>query len=135
MVEEQDFINHLEAEPRDYTVRYIYADWLDENDRPEDAARQRSYESADKWMDEFCKDRFHYYDDENRPITREDIIATAVAVIEVGGWSHLTQYGQEDLRDDYYGNEDRFLEVVYILTGRKVEKDDGFYPTVFSCSC
>lgn len=39
--EEAAFVDHLAAQPEDETARLAYADWLDEHERPEEAARQR----------------------------------------------------------------------------------------------
>lgn len=41
MDEEAGFLKRLAAEPWDETCRVIYADWLDEQGRPEEAEKQR----------------------------------------------------------------------------------------------
>lgn len=44
--EEKAFLSAIEAEPNNYQLRYIYADWLDENGDHEEADRQRKYEHS-----------------------------------------------------------------------------------------
>jgi uncharacterized protein (TIGR02996 family) len=41
MNDEAAFLSHLAAHPEDETARGAYADWLDEHDRGEEAAKQR----------------------------------------------------------------------------------------------
>jgi uncharacterized protein (TIGR02996 family) len=141
MSSEEDFIKHLESNPKDYFFRMIYSDWLEENDRIDDANRQRSYQYADEWMDKFCKDRYlGSYDDIDhygREITRDEIVSLAKEVALTGGDfnDYITQIGREDLRDDYYRSEEEFWDVIYILTGVRAKKERGYYPSIFSCSC
>ena len=49
------FLDAIEKEPRNYSHRYVYADWLDEQGEHEEADRQRKFEKADKWLREFAK--------------------------------------------------------------------------------
>ena len=52
---QQEFLNAIDREPENYSHRYIYADWLDEQGDHEEADRQRKYESAEKWLKDFAK--------------------------------------------------------------------------------
>jgi uncharacterized protein (TIGR02996 family) len=40
------FLKGIEADPLDEGLRGVYADWLDEHDRPEEAQRQREWVKA-----------------------------------------------------------------------------------------
>src|ERR1051325_7545483 len=57
---QQAFLEILKGNPEDWTARAIYADWLDENDQPEEADRQRRYKTSWEWMREFVK-KHHTY--------------------------------------------------------------------------
>lgn len=49
------FLKALQANEDDTTTRLIYADWLDEHDMPEEAARQRQWPYSKQWLVEFAK--------------------------------------------------------------------------------
>lgn len=49
------FLNAINAEPKNYDHRYVYADWLDEQGEYEEADRQRKYESAEMWLRQFAR--------------------------------------------------------------------------------
>ncbi len=53
--EMQQFLDAIKAAPKDYTIRYVYADWLDEQGEYDEAERQRKYEASEKWLREFAK--------------------------------------------------------------------------------
>ena len=52
--EEKPFLDHFEKEPEDWSMRYVYADWLDERGYNDEATRQRKYEEVWKWMSDFA---------------------------------------------------------------------------------
>ena len=51
---QEAFLDAIEREPNNYSHRYIYADWLDEQGDHEEADRQRKFEAAEKWLREFA---------------------------------------------------------------------------------
>lgn len=138
MDEGKEFLEAIAARPDDQTLRSIYADWLDEHDMPEEATRQRRYTEANLWMDKFCEDRWTGNDEgyygSRRQLTREELMQAAHDAIE-GDEYAITQQGREDLRSDFYEQQDTFWEMFYILTGKRAVKGEYGMPTPYSCSC
>jgi uncharacterized protein (TIGR02996 family) len=54
MNDKNDFLAAIVAAPEDYSLRKVYADWLDEHDEPEEADRQRRFEASDRWLREYA---------------------------------------------------------------------------------
>lgn len=48
------FLEAIEKAPKDYSHRYVYADWLDEMGEHEEADRQRKFEKSEKWLRTFA---------------------------------------------------------------------------------
>ena len=53
MGDEDAFRKRIQADPRDDLTRQVFADWLDERDRHEEAAAQRNWRESVRWMKEF----------------------------------------------------------------------------------
>ena len=49
-MDQSTFLKAIEAEPMNEGLRGVYADWLDEHDRPEEAARQREWVKAYQYV-------------------------------------------------------------------------------------
>ena len=62
--DEKAFLAAIDANPEDEAVRGIYADWLDERDRPEEAERQRKHLEAVRFLGKFTDGYRWKYDDE-----------------------------------------------------------------------
>jgi uncharacterized protein (TIGR02996 family) len=115
------FLKALEKSPRDSGARMQFADWLDEHDRPEDAAQQRYMASeegqkrqdAEQYMRRFCEKYGANYDE----------LLRAVAAGE--GYCFGDDDGPWAVRDD-----DQFWRNVEILTGAEPDRDQSF-----SCAC
>src|SRR5262245_23624852 len=60
MTEKQAFEEAIRENPRDFSIRYIFADWLEEHGYDEEAERQRRYETSWHWLREFAKDHHAY---------------------------------------------------------------------------
>lgn len=63
------FLRSIEKDPRDYALRGVYADWLDENGEPEEAERQRNWEKivaeSEKWLRSYAIKLNPYMFDDN----------------------------------------------------------------------
>lgn len=57
--EDLAFVRAIKADRYDHVTRLVYADWLDDNDRPEDANEQRrwtvDWQRSEDYVKEFCK--------------------------------------------------------------------------------
>mgnify|MGYP002623621145 CR=1 FL=1 len=71
-VDRQAFLDAIEQEPSNYTHRYIYADWLDDQGEHEEAERQRKYEASEKWLRDFAI-RYSKAGEFATPVTQEDV--------------------------------------------------------------
>ena len=118
--------------------RLVYADWLEENDEPEEADRQRNYVPAERYLRELA-DKFggtepdYPYYGGWVPITFEDLIAAGRQWLSSG--SHFTQMGSGVARDvmHYEGVCERYWQCWEVITGIRVPSDARGIP--FSCSC
>lgn len=54
MSERDVFLNLLEKNPDDATIRLVFADWLDERGEHEEADRQRQHLNAIEWLRNVC---------------------------------------------------------------------------------
>ncbi len=66
--DEQQFNDAIAANPMDQATRLIYADWLDEQGRSDEADRQRQWVPAVTFLAEFTGERYNdeNYDDDQR---------------------------------------------------------------------
>ena len=126
MTEQQAFLAAIKAEPENYLHRYVYADWLDEHDMPEEANRQRAFEAADRWLREFHAAEIESRDPDGDP----DNISYA-AMLEAArnnpGDSIMTLPFDSPSVDVH-----RFWECIQIVTGVIVH-DKTTFP--FRCAC
>jgi uncharacterized protein (TIGR02996 family) len=136
----------LEEDPLDTTTRNAYADWLEENDRPEDAERQRKWVGSYHFIKEFT-DAYDYECDKNdEPISDEKRYSISGVLGEVEFWKEVVtgknQYTQElcfstvraqDALSDPTTRQ-KFWEAFYNITGvdapQKI-KDQK----VYRCAC
>jgi uncharacterized protein (TIGR02996 family) len=70
--DEKAFLNAIAAAPDDEAPRLVYADWLDERDRGEEATRQRRFLASDRWLREFAI-KHHVYGGIEDWETKEEI--------------------------------------------------------------
>lgn len=140
--EEEAFLATIAESPLDEAPHGVFADWLDDHDRPEEADWHRAWRAADaraarEWFEKFAASHTTEYGVNEREFTAGEIIGAGINVLG-GGWGYLTQHGGTDLQDTMYDEWSRkeFLSKLALVTGRYInveETQDGFQP--FSCSC
>lgn len=156
--DEQAFLDRIAATPADYAPHGVYADWLDENDRPEEADWHRAWSTAKAaearaWFDKFAEDNSGTRDDPdgyNRRYVGQEIIDIGVDYLRTGH-AH-TQYGMS-LQEAMYDKATRkaFWANLALVTGvcplqkadtpfdgetESDEYDDyGIDEYPFSCTC
>lgn len=146
MSDREAFEAGIRDDPDNQLRRDIYADWLEENDFPEEAVRQRKFLAAKKWLTDFaakyggsCNNYFTggYDEDGNHreedwePWTFETVVQAGVDYAETG--DYLTQIGAESARNNV---GPKFWQNWAIVTGMPIPgggKRLGTAP--FSCSC
>lgn len=76
MNEYDDFVAALSADEDNITLRFVFADWLDERGRHEEADRQRRWPAAKAWFVRICRENNPTPDSysDARPISYEDLI-------------------------------------------------------------
>lgn len=89
--DKEAFLAAMKQEPKNYDLRYVYADWLDEHGDHEEADRQRKYETSEKWLRQFAYPHF----DGEFDVEEEDV---------EGGFYHsyrqLLYFLEQHLRED-----------------------------------
>lgn len=155
MSDRQLFLDAITSNPRDMDLRKVYADWLDENDCPEQADIQRTmtieqYQEAESWMVDFASYCSSYTDDgyshhfqtgwepddstirrATFTLTKEQLLQKANEWLDNG--EYWTQWGFEGARDRMYNDEEIFWKHFQTLTGRFVPDDKK--SNFISCSC
>ncbi len=110
------FMKAIEANPRDVETRWIFADWLEEHDEPEEAVAHRNFSlekyDAEKYLRHFCEKFGADYDDLLQNLARGE------------GYC----FGDDD--GPYAASDEEFWENVQILIEKEVNKDQSF-----RCSC
>lgn len=138
----QAFLDTLTANEDDTATRWIYADWLDEQNEHEEADRMRKWPAAKAWMVEFAAslggtgvddDEENYYGP-YREITYEDVIQAGRDF--VANDDYFVQQGSELARSRMHeaGTKELYWRNWSVLTGIAVD-DKTKQGTVFSCSC
>jgi uncharacterized protein (TIGR02996 family) len=142
MNEREAFEQGIAKDPRDLTVRRIFADWLDEHDEPElaDFHRQwtvEKYDEAWKWLREFAaflsEEASSAYDTEDyeQTFTAEEFLDQMRQRVEKGEGGIYLGF---DTPEDCWEGQPRMWECYELITGQKVTehvKEEGF----FSCAC
>ena len=140
--QQRAFLAALHADPEDWDLRLVYADFLEEQGEDEEAARQRAYRTAREWMNDFARKCYDYddYDVDATavPWSFEDVVQAGIDHVESG--DVLVQYGSEKARNLIF--EDEFRDAYWknweIITGKRFVPDEDGYPRdgrPFGCSC
>lgn len=124
MTHREAFEAHLKDNPTDWTTRLVYADWLEDNDEPEKADRQRRWKEAWTWLTEFGE-RHRLY---KGPLQ---------GMIDAGFDRVFSGSGGDSARDEMQDAETRSLFWVYwsVVTGRVPLIIDESGYTGFGCFC
>lgn len=158
--EETAFRRAIAAAPADEAPRKVFADWLDEHDRPEEAAWYRTWTTAAaaaarEWLTAFAAGHDHdpaYYlyrfaeretADPPGRVPVDDLIRAArewyAAKARGDEWpTPFTQMGSASLRDfmsESLANRRAFWRAWALATGTFVPAEIVQTGYVFSCSC
>ena len=125
----KEFESMIEANRYDQTTRLIFADWLDENDFPEEAAEQRAWtpekQRAEDYFREFA---------ERAGLGYGKAMGIVAEYVEDG--TVWVEHDSEDARNAFYDCDIKvFWEHYQTLTGSAEPGGDGWWGTPFSCSC
>jgi len=137
--DERDFLAAIEVAPTDEAPHKVYADWLDEHDRPEEADWHRLWtakaaRAARKWFEGFAAQHSHELDEGGPPYTADDMIQYGRDFLR-DGTPHI-QYGmslQEFMAYDASRRE--FWRNWGLATGTYVPDETADAGYVFSCTC
>lgn len=138
--DEKAMLAALKKTPLDEGLRLAYADWLDENDRPDEGQRQREWIKAFNYILQFTRtdEESWEYDDEGEKIPDSHTINYKGVMDEVEWWrstvtGEYTQYGlggsigfgttyaQDALQDAATRRE--FWRCFKVLTGVEAPED------------
>ena len=127
--EERAFLEALEDNVYDEATRKVYADWLDEHDRPEEADFQRrwsaeKYDAAWEFMEAFASEC---------ETDAQELVDGARDFLDTGEWYCLGV----DSPDCVYSRQSmsRFWEHFHTLTGRRHPGDDEKGLRFIRCAC
>jgi uncharacterized protein (TIGR02996 family) len=122
------FRSAIAANRFDVGLRQVYADWLDENDRPEEAAYQRRWTpevgAAEDWLHEFA---------EKSGLGYEEAVRAGTRYVETGvEWGVGTNWEPETLleTDDALA---AFWRSVELVTGRPAGDEMTKATVPFQC--
>lgn len=124
MNDEEAFLAAIAAAPEDEAPHKIFADWLDEHDRPEDAAYHRRWTievAAEEWLKKFA----HLVDADY-----DEMIGVAESHCGNGWGDYLIDGGKWEGQS----TPKEFWKWFEILKKKKPDTKFGL-PRIFSCSC
>ncbi len=154
--QEKAFLSRLKDEELDHETRMVYADWLEDHDRPEEADRQRRYVPSRKWLTEFAKEyhvygQYHNWSEEEAEGVDRD--GTPIGEVIEEYYKDFLEYlkghvGKDrdgngwfgfDLPYDFDAYSDEMWSHFEVVTGLKApdfgEKARTQMPGHFRCSC
>lgn len=139
--DEQAFLNLIEANPDDRAPRLVYADYLDEHDRPEEANRQRQWHDSREWLKDYAVRLSPY---ETNGLTDWKTGKTLIgypALGRDGAYEAMMERVEDDAEVFASGSDlhsldelrdaDEFFKHLAIVLGRAVNPSELSY----SCSC
>jgi uncharacterized protein (TIGR02996 family) len=92
--ERKAFEDAIRADPYDRMTRLVFADWLDENDCPEEADWQRSWtlrrQEAEEWLANFAGDIG------GGQVTLEEVVEAGHAYVKDGSGTTLAGLGFDE---------------------------------------
>lgn len=137
--DEEAFLAAIAEKPEDEAPHKVFADWLDEHDRPEEADWHRVWTGADRqrareWLAHFASGHFEPYAGD-REMDLDDMIEAGREWLRSG--DYRVQQGGESIQDEMYSESGRreWWKNWALATGIFVPEsvaDDGY---VFSCTC
>jgi uncharacterized protein (TIGR02996 family) len=125
--DEQSFLDAIAARPDDEAVHGAFADWLDENDRPEEAAFQRRWtpevQKSEDWLRAKAAE-YHLF----------SAFPECIREVIEEGYCHGS--GGEEMRDDLRDDNFRadLFEHWQTFSGKRVRLRDVINDS-FTCGC
>ena len=138
--DEKAFLAAIQAAPDDEAPHKVYADWLDEHDRPEEADWHRLWtakaaKAARKWFEQFAAKHSEEIEEEfGEKLSAKDMIEAGRDFLKDG--TLYVQYGmslQEFMFEDK--NRRAFWRNWALVTGTFVPDDTVEEGYVFTCTC
>jgi len=135
VADEESFRRSIQADPEDDATRRVFADWLDERDRSEEAAAQRDWKESVGWLREFVAedgigdgDEYEYTFAEFLDYIKEQVKggATQINFGPAEGIMYTLEEDDQARRD--------FWRHFGVATGFVVPEDDQGKHT-YSCAC
>jgi uncharacterized protein (TIGR02996 family) len=138
--DERALLAAIAAAPDDEAPHKVFADWLDEHDRPEEADWHRLWTTkaarkARKWFESFAAEHSaEILDEGGQPYTAADMIGFGEDYLRAG--KYHVQYGMS-LQEFMYvdANRQRFWRHWALATGTFVPEETVETAYVFSCTC
>lgn len=130
MSEEQAFLNAIEDDPRDWDTRKIYSDWLEDQDRLQEADFQR------QWNDE-RQDAKEYIENLSDNWSYDEIMETLDRVYDAGEPTREDWERGFGLSQDIYPGTKEFDDLwkAWSLVRFKEVTDDVKERDLFICPC
>ncbi len=131
---EEGFLLALALNEDDQITRGVYADWLDDHERYEDAARQRAWPEAKAWLVAFAEGHYDGYG-EGGEFTYDKLVQALTEFAETG--DSYVQHGSTSLQQATWGETEMLKEMWAnwaIVTGKPVPTQ-YVDESPFSCSC
>ena len=129
MDDRESFVSCIRENREDDDLRQVFADWLEENGEYEEANSQREWKNALKVI--------HWFADDN-DVDRHDMLEYMSRafdnehfIVEDG---EETDYGGEELRDEWYVHKDILIEAFEVFSLRKFTREKWDIGG-FTCSC
>lgn len=143
--ERQVFEDMIARDPFDRATRKVYADWLDEHDRPEQADENRRWGDAEEAaLKNLVRFVYPYRDDpdEDDPYADPEPIDWKRVLDRAAFWGKEAEEGEEPCFDSNFAQDtlqdpkerERFWADIQLLTGHEAEdkvKAEEFY----RCAC
>lgn len=90
MEQERAFLDAIKASPLDHGLRMMYSDWLDENDRAEEAVRQRQWIDAYHVIKDYTREWYNCdYDEDGQEIPGSRKFDYDAVMDEVAEWENM----------------------------------------------
>ncbi len=140
MDEQTEFDKAMQADPDNESIHRVYADWLSERGRDDEAEYHRRWTPAvriaEQWFENMGGEHFNPYDlDNEKAVSGAELIQAGHDYLATG--ERYCQYGDQSLMDWMYQEDSRreFWANWAIATGitppEGIEQDGH----VFKCSC
>jgi uncharacterized protein (TIGR02996 family) len=131
MTEREVFEQTIRENPRDFTARKIFADWLDEHDEPEEADKQRRWDDVKQdsweWLERFLQEVA--FEGGRSSVSVEELLGVAESHLNRSGdWISLST----DTPEICFTESEEMWKHIGVVLG---EDTSGRDASLFTCSC